>query len=193
MPPKYLHFQRFVLCFHDAGPLQTLWGHLPRRPLQWNADVQELRTLHRCPVSSEALTEKEVEAIIANLEKDRNGRSDWNVQLAQCVLAAGIGGLRNSGTLPTSPVRFHWCNICRYVRGIPLGKEARKGNRMPSPDPVRKRSLIEDRVIDQNHEISGRDARSAKKADLTNEARVVSRVRVALPKPLRKAVAPTLA
>jgi hypothetical protein len=64
---------------------------------------------------------------------------------------------------------------------------------MPSPDPVRKRSLIEDRVIDQNHEISGRDARSAKKADLTNEARVVSRVRVALPKPLRKAVAPTLA
>jgi hypothetical protein len=34
----------------------------------------------------EVFTEKEVEAMIANLEKDRNGRSDWNVQLAQCVL-----------------------------------------------------------------------------------------------------------
>jgi integrase len=45
----------------------------------------------------EAFTEKEVEAMIANLEKDRNGRSDWNVQLAQCVLAVGIwAGLRPS-------------------------------------------------------------------------------------------------
>jgi integrase len=45
----------------------------------------------------EAFTEKEVEAMIANLDKDRNGRSDWNVQLAQCVLAVGIwAGLRPS-------------------------------------------------------------------------------------------------
>ena len=35
--------------------------------------------------------------MIANLDKDRNGRSDWNVQLAQCVLAVGIwAGLRPS-------------------------------------------------------------------------------------------------
>jgi integrase len=45
----------------------------------------------------EAFSEKEVEAMIANLDKDRNGRSDWNVQLAQCVLAVGIwAGLRPS-------------------------------------------------------------------------------------------------
>jgi integrase len=45
----------------------------------------------------EAFTEKEVEAMIANLDKDRNGRSDWNVQLARCVLAVGIwAGLRPS-------------------------------------------------------------------------------------------------
>jgi integrase len=45
----------------------------------------------------EAFTEKEIEAMIANLDKDRNGRSDWNVQLAQSVLAVGIwAGLRPS-------------------------------------------------------------------------------------------------
>ena len=47
----------------------------------------------------EAFTEKEVEAMIANLEKDRNGKGDWNVQLAQTVLAVGIwAGLRPSET-----------------------------------------------------------------------------------------------
>jgi len=64
---------------------------------------------------------------------------------------------------------------------------------MPSPNPVRKRSLIKDSVMDQNGEISGRDAPSIKKTDLTNEARVVSRARVTLPKPLKKGTAPTLA
>ena len=45
----------------------------------------------------EAFTEKDVETMIANLESDRNGRSDWNVQMAQCVLAVGIwAGLRPS-------------------------------------------------------------------------------------------------
>ncbi|MGA8538211.1 MAG: tyrosine-type recombinase/integrase [Terriglobales bacterium] len=45
----------------------------------------------------EAFTEAEVETIIANLQKDRNGRDDWNVQLAQTVLAVGIwAGLRPS-------------------------------------------------------------------------------------------------
>ena len=38
----------------------------------------------------EAFTEKEVETIISNLNEDRNGKSDWNVQLAQTVLAVGI-------------------------------------------------------------------------------------------------------
>ena len=45
----------------------------------------------------EAFKEKDVETMIANLEGDRNGRDDWNVQLAQCVLAVGIwAGLRPS-------------------------------------------------------------------------------------------------
>lgn len=45
----------------------------------------------------EAFTEKDVEAMIASLEANRNGRSDWNVQMAQCVLAVGIwAGLRPS-------------------------------------------------------------------------------------------------
>jgi integrase len=44
-----------------------------------------------------AFTETEIEAMIANLDKDRNGRDDWNVQLAQTVLAVGIwAGLRPS-------------------------------------------------------------------------------------------------
>jgi len=64
---------------------------------------------------------------------------------------------------------------------------------MPSPTPVRKRSLINDGVLDHSRETSERDAPSLKKADLTNDARVVSRAKVVLPKPLRKGTAPTLA
>jgi hypothetical protein len=64
---------------------------------------------------------------------------------------------------------------------------------MPSPIPVRKRSLIKDSVLDQSREMSERDSRSVKKNELTNDARVVSRARVALPKPLPKGTAPTLA
>jgi hypothetical protein len=64
---------------------------------------------------------------------------------------------------------------------------------MPSPSPVRKRSLIRDSVLDHSQEISGRDAPSVKKADLANDERMVSRAKVALPKPLRKGTAPTLA
>lgn len=64
---------------------------------------------------------------------------------------------------------------------------------MPSPTPVRKRSLIKDSVLDQGREISQGDGRSVKKGELTNDARVVSRARVALPKPLPKGTAPTLA
>ena len=45
--------------------------------------------------------------MIANLEKDRNGRSDWNVQLAQCVLAVGIwAGLR-----PSEIAALQWQSI----------------------------------------------------------------------------------
>jgi integrase len=55
----------------------------------------------------EAFTETEVEAMIANLDKDRNGRSDWNVQLAQCVLAVGIwAGLR-----PSEIAALQWQSI----------------------------------------------------------------------------------
>jgi len=44
-----------------------------------------------------AATEKEIEIIIANLETERGGRDDWNIQLAQTALAVGIyAGLRPS-------------------------------------------------------------------------------------------------
>ena len=64
---------------------------------------------------------------------------------------------------------------------------------MPSPSPVRKRSLIRESVLDHSQATSERDAPSVKKANLTNGERVVSRAKVALPKPLPKGTAPTLA
>lgn len=64
---------------------------------------------------------------------------------------------------------------------------------MPSPIPVRKRSLMKDSVLGQSREISKQDGRPVKKDELTNGAQLVSRARVALPKPLPKGTAPTLA
>ncbi len=64
---------------------------------------------------------------------------------------------------------------------------------MSSTNPVRKRSLIKDSVLDHNSEIDGQRAASDKRPDLTNATRVVSRARVTLPKPLPKGTAPTLA
>jgi hypothetical protein len=64
---------------------------------------------------------------------------------------------------------------------------------MPSPSSVRKRSLIKDSVLDHSQERAEQDGPSVKKADVTNDSRVVSRARVALPKPLPKGTAPTLA
>jgi integrase len=55
----------------------------------------------------EAFTETEVEAMIANLDKDRNGRSDWNVQLAQCVLAVGIW----TGLRPSEIAALQWQSV----------------------------------------------------------------------------------
>ena len=64
---------------------------------------------------------------------------------------------------------------------------------MPSPIPVRKRSLIKNSVLDESREVSEQGGPTVKKAELTNDTRVVSRARVALPKPLAKGTAPTLA
>jgi hypothetical protein len=64
---------------------------------------------------------------------------------------------------------------------------------MSSTNPVRKRSLIKDSVLDHNAQTDGQHAASVKRPELTNEARVVSRARVTLPKPLPKGNAPTLA
>ena len=55
----------------------------------------------------EAFTEAEVEQMIANLEGDRGGRSDWNVQLAQTVLAVGIW----SGLRPSESAALQWQSV----------------------------------------------------------------------------------
>jgi integrase len=55
----------------------------------------------------EAFTEKEVEATIANLGKNRIGRSDWNVQLAQSVFAVGIW----AGPRPSEIAALRWQSI----------------------------------------------------------------------------------
>lgn len=64
---------------------------------------------------------------------------------------------------------------------------------MPSLNPVRKKSIINDGLMDQNGEISGRDNPPIKSTGLANQAQIVSRARVTLPKPLKKGTAPTLA
>ena len=64
---------------------------------------------------------------------------------------------------------------------------------MPSPTPVRKRSLIEDSVLDESRETPEQNGPTVKKAELTNDTQVVSRAKVVLPKPLPKGTAPTLA
>lgn len=73
----------------------------------------------------EAFIEKEVEAMIANLEKDRNGWSDWNARLAQCVLAVGIwAGLRSSEIAALQWQSFHLASATVTVRkAYRYGKE----------------------------------------------------------------------
>ena len=76
----------------------------------------------------EAFTEKEVEAMIANLDKDRNGRSDWNVQLAQCVLAVGIwAGLR-----PSETAALQWQSVDLTSATITIRKAYVYGKEKPT-------------------------------------------------------------
>ncbi|MFZ0955250.1 MAG: tyrosine-type recombinase/integrase [Candidatus Sulfotelmatobacter sp.] len=76
----------------------------------------------------EAFTEKEVEAMIANLDKDRNGRSDWNVQLAQCVLAVGIwAGLR-----PSEIAALQWQSVDLRSATITIRKAYVYGKEKPT-------------------------------------------------------------
>ena len=76
----------------------------------------------------EAFTEKEVEAMIANLDKDRNGRSDWNVQLAQCVLAVGIwAGLR-----PSEIAALQWQSVDLTSATITVRKAYVYGKEKPT-------------------------------------------------------------
>ena len=76
----------------------------------------------------EALTEKEVEAMIANLEADRKGRSDWNVQLAQCVLAVGIwAGLR-----PSEIAALQWQSVDLETMTLTVRKAYVYGKEKPT-------------------------------------------------------------
>lgn len=76
----------------------------------------------------EVFTEKEVEAMIANLDKDRNGRSDWNVQLAQSVLAVGIwAGLR-----PSEIAALQWQSVDLTSATITVRKAYVYGKEKPT-------------------------------------------------------------
>jgi len=76
----------------------------------------------------EAFTEAEVEAMIANLEKDRNGRSDWNVQLAQTVLAVGIwAGLR-----PSEIAALQWQSVDLTQATVTIRKAYVYGKEKPT-------------------------------------------------------------
>jgi integrase len=83
-----------------------------------------------------AASEKEVEIIIANLETERGGRDDWNVQLAQTALAVGIyAGLRPSeiAGLKWESINLDevYLTVCRaHVYGKTKEKTKTKRNRV---------------------------------------------------------------
>jgi integrase len=83
----------------------------------------------------EAFTEAEVEKLIANLDADRNGRSDWNVQLAQTVLAVGIwAGLR-----PSEIAALQWQSVDLNTATITVRKAYVYGKEKPSTKTGRER------------------------------------------------------